>query len=367
MQFRALPFKCPSCGSYMVYQIGSYHLVCSSCKSTKAIDAQVYVRAKEPVFSEIEPNGILKTVDCPGCGADIEFKEFELSKNCPYCSNPLVTKPVNPKPPYSILPFAIDKESAREIFKKWLGSLWFAPGSLKKLLDFEHKFKPLYAPYFSFDAKTFTRYSGYRGDAYYVEVEKVVYINGREQVVRELERRINWTYVSGTTGRDFYDILVNANSKLPEILHSIRSYDLNRLMLFNPSFLSGFESFEYDRELKNCYSETKEYIKSVVYSDVLYSIGGDEQRVESISTSYSNEVFETTMLPVWISSFEHKGKRYDIAINGVTGEITGERPYSYIKIFAFIAAIFLILLVLMYYDDITSEVIDTHLKVGPMP
>ncbi len=364
MKFSVLPFKCPSCGSYMVSQIGSYHLVCNSCKSTKPIDAQVYVRAKEPVNESIEPNGIVKTVDCPGCGADIELKEFELSKNCPYCDNPLVTNPVNPKPPYSILPFAIDKEKARKIFKSWLGSLWFAPDSLKKLLDFEHKFQPVYAPYFSFDAKSYTVYSGQRGDAYYVEVERTVYVDGREQVVRELERRINWTYVSGDTKRDFYDILVDADSKLPEVVKGIRNYDLNRLMLFNPSFLSGFVSREYDKQMQSCYNEAKEYMGSVIYSDVLYSIGGDEQRVESINTSYSNERYEATMLPVWLSSFEYKGKQYDIAINGVTGEIAGERPYSYVKIIIAVLIVLAILSGIAYYLDVTDGSASSYLKVG---
>jgi len=338
----------------MVHKIGSFYLECSSCKSTKAIDAKVYVRDKKSIAQDIDKDEVSNTkklTDCPGCGADVEFKEQQISKICPYCDTPLVTEPLNAIKPYSILPFVVDKQSARETFKKWLGSLWFAPGKLKEQLDFEHKFRPVYIPYYSFDAKTWSSYSGERGDAYYVEVQREVYINGRYQIVSEMERRINWSYVSGNTARDFYDILVDAKSDLPEIVRNLRDFDINRLMLYNPSFLSGFDSFEYNRELEDCYNSAKSYMKSIIYNDVLYSIGGDEQRVHSINSNFSNEVYEVTMLPIWLSSFKYGNKEYDIVINAVTGEIRGERPYSYGKIFALIAFVVIVVLGLMYLDE----------------
>ena len=360
MKFSALPFKCPSCGSFMVHKINTFHLECTSCKTTKAIDATVYTRAKSSIYDAFNTpaNSESKVIDCPGCGADIDFKKQQISTLCPYCKTPLVTQPINSIKPYSILPFSIDSTSAKEIFKNWLGSLFFAPNSLKKLLDFEYKFKPLYLPYYSFDSKTFTNYSGERGDAYYIEVQREVYINGKVQVVTELERHINWSYVSGSTHRDFYDILINSKSDLPDIVKQVYNFDLNRLMLYNPAFLSGFESFEYNRELEICYKEAKEYMNSVIYSDVLYSIGGDEQRVHSIDSNFNKEVFEVTMLPIWMSSFNYKSKEYNIAINGVTGEIFGERPYSYTKIFITILIVVMIILGLFYLDNTynTSEV-----------
>ena len=352
MKFTALPFKCPSCGSFMVHKINSFNLVCTSCKTTKAIDATVYTRAKRSIYNaqNIPASSEIKVVDCPGCGADIEFKKQQISTSCPYCDTPLVTLPINNIKPYSILPFSVDTVTAKEIFKNWLGSLFFAPNNLKKLLDFEHKFKPVYLPYYSFDSKTFTNYSGERGDAYYVEVQREVYIDGKPQIVTELERHINWNYVSGSTNRDFYDILINSKSDLPDIVKQVSNFDLNRLMLYNPAFLSGFESYEYNRELESCYQEAKAYMDSVINNDVLYSIGGDEQRVHSIDTQYNKEMFEVTMLPIWISSFDYNSKQYNIAINGVNGEIIGERPYSYTKIIITILIVAMIILSLFYLD-----------------
>lgn len=366
MKVTALPFKCPSCGSFMVHKVNTFNLECTSCKTTKAIDATVYSRDKSSIYENqstiINDN---KVVDCPGCGADVEFLKQQISTSCPYCQSPLVTLPINSIKPYSILPFSIDSLMAKNIFKDWLGSLFFAPNSIKNLLDFEHKFKPIYIPFYSFDSRTFTNYSGERGDAYYIEVQREVYINGKYQVITELERHINWSYVSGTTSRDFYDILINSKSDLPDIVKQVYNFDLNRLMQYNPAFQSGFDAFEYNKELKGCYLDAKEYMNSVIHSDVLYSIGGDEQRVHSIDSNYKQEVFEVTMLPIWLSSFKHNSKEYSIAINGVSGEIFGQRPYSYSKIFITVFIVAAIVLALFYisnnYDtNLTNNYINTY-------
>jgi uncharacterized CHY-type Zn-finger protein len=337
----------------MVHSIGTYTLECINCKTTKAIDATLHKPNKKLVdsyrFSTTNP--IQKSVDCPGCGADVEFKEFEVSKCCPYCKSPLVTQTTNTLPPNAILPFVVNKDEAKDIFKKWIGSLWFAPNSLSKLLDFEHQFEAVYIPYFSFDAATYSNYSGARGDAYYVEVVREVYVNGRAQRVTQMERRVRWSDVRGSVARDFQDILIVAKSNLPDIIQKIYSYDLNMLVDYNPSFLSGYKSSEYNIEMQECYSSAKEYMKSIIYRDVLWDIGGDEQRVYSIDSNFDNEVFEVTMLPIWMSSFDYNGKKYSITINGVNGEIAGERPYSYVKIFALIFAIMVLIAGVFYLDQ----------------
>ncbi len=338
----------------MVHKIGTYHLKCLHCKSTKAIDVDTTPKQKYPLnvyFNQHLVNPTKKVVDCIGCGANIEFNTTQIAKKCPYCKTPLVIKPQNKIEPSKIIPFYIDIKRGREIFKEWLGSLWFAPSDLKKLIDYENRFTPTYLPYFSFDVKTTTYYTGQRGDIYYVQVTKRVYIDGKEQYITQMEPRIRWSFVANQISRDFRDILINAKGNLPSIVNGLNRYDLNRLVNFNPSFMSGYEGFEYDSELKECYNRAKEYMNNIIYQDILWDIGGDEQRVESIDTKYYDEEFDIFMLPVWISSFKYKGKKYTIAINGQTGEIVGNRPYSYIKIFMLIFTILLIIGALFYYSQ----------------
>ena len=40
------------------------------------------------------------------------------------------------------------------------------------------------------------------------------------------------------------------------------------------------------------------------------------------------------LLPVWLACYVYAGRTYNIQVNGRTGEVAGERPYSAAKIAA---------------------------------
>jgi len=48
--------------------------------------------------------------------------------------------------------------------------------------------------------------------------------------------------------------------------------------------------------------------------------------------------FKHALLPVWISAYRYGGETYRFLVNARTGEVQGERPYSWIKIALAIAA-----------------------------
>ena len=70
----------------------------------------------------------------------------------------------------------------------------------------------------------------------------------------------------------------------------------------------------------------------VIDQDVRRDIGGDEQRVTSIDTEYSAESFKHVLLPVWMAAYKYNAKTYRFVVNGQTGKVQGERPYSAWKI-----------------------------------
>jgi hypothetical protein len=68
-------------------------------------------------------------------------------------------------------------------------------------------------------------------------------------------------------------------------------------------------------------------------------IGGDEQQVDSIETHYGAITFKHVLLPTWLLAYRYRGKSYQVMINAATGEVQGERPYSWIKIAFFSLAV----------------------------
>ena len=68
--------------------------------------------------------------------------------------------------------------------------------------------------------------------------------------------------------------------------------------------------------------------------------------IHNISTHYSDITFKHLLLPVYAGAYRFNQKIYQIVVNGRTGEIQGDRPYSFWKIALFVAAILFLLLVI---------------------
>ena len=49
--------------------------------------------------------------------------------------------------------------------------------------------------------------------------------------------------------------------------------------------------------------------------------------------------FKHCLLPVWVANYRYQDKLFQILINGRTGRVSGERPYSFWKIAALVLAI----------------------------
>ncbi|HWW75316.1 MAG TPA: hypothetical protein VNZ44_07970, partial [Pyrinomonadaceae bacterium] len=90
----------------------------------------------------------------------------------------------------------------------------------------------------------------------------------------------------------------------------------------------------------------KQAAAHVIQADVHRDIGGDEQRVTRVSTRYSAVTFKHLLLPVYVGAYRFNDKVYQLVVNGRTGEVQGDRPYSFWKIFLFALAVVVVLLLI---------------------
>ena len=91
----------------------------------------------------------------------------------------------------------------------------------------------------------------------------------------------------------------------------------------------------------------KQIAEGVIQGDVRQAIGGDEQRIQNIATQYSGITFKHLLLPVYAGAYRFNQKIFQIVVNGRTGEIQGDRPYSFWKIAILVTSIVLIVLLLV--------------------
>lgn len=335
-------FPCQQCGAALHYSIGTDSLECQYCGYLNRI-ADKDVRIEELDFHsalqrlqtsrKVTPE--TNVISCPNCAAQFALDAHIHSGECPFCSTTVVTSTSQAKPikPKALLPFQIDAKQAKEAYIKWLSKLWFAPGELKKYAREEASLNGVYIPYWTYDSDTATAYDGQRGDVYFVTQMVTEVVNGRRVRRRRQVPKIRWTRVSGRTARHFDDVLVGATQTLPrKITDWLEPWDLQNLLPYTEEYLSGFSSEVYQVELDQGFNYAQSNMDKIIRKDVQHAIGGDQQRIGRLQTSHSDTTFKHVLLPLWTAAFEFRGKTYRFVVNGRTGKVRGERPYSVIKI-----------------------------------
>ncbi|MEW6470581.1 MAG: hypothetical protein AB1458_16845 [Bacteroidota bacterium] len=334
--------KCTDCGAVLKFAPGTTHLKCEYCGAQNNIVSE---SAAETVVEEIDFERFLSeanlgaeqkeqihTVKCNSCGASSTLKPNVTADNCPFCDTPLVLKNESTstivKPKY-LLPFAFDNKKALEAFRKWVAGLWFAPNDLKLYANNPDRLNGMYMPYWTYDSDTYSNYTGMRGvnrtESYTTTV------NGKTQT--RTRTVTDWYPCSGSVSNDFDDVLVLASKSLPEkYANALEPWDLSNLSDYNTKFLSGFRSEMYQVDLKEGFEKAKARMDVTIRKTVCQDIGGNHQRILTLNTRYDNITFKHILLPVWISAFRYNDKTYRFMINGRTGEVQGERPWSWIKI-----------------------------------
>jgi hypothetical protein len=290
-------------------------------------------------------------VACQTCGATVTFTPPLVAGECDFCGSPLVAQPRSADPvlaPEGVLPFSVTKEAAAGSVGKWIASRWFAPNALKKFAS-PDEIGGVYIPFWTYDAYTASRYEGERGEHYYT-TEHYTERDAQGNTVSKSRqvRHTRWHHASGTVERWFDDILIPATKSLPPPrLAALEPWDLGALTGYAPAYLSGYKAQRYQVSLAEGFELAKKVAEPAILNDVRRDIGGDEQRVSNVATQYSGVTFKHLLLPVYVGAYRFGDKVYQVVVNGRTGEVQGERPYSVWKILLLVLSILFALLILV--------------------
>jgi DNA-directed RNA polymerase subunit RPC12/RpoP len=333
-------FPCAQCGSDLRFVPGQTELNCPHCghvqhinnggdrdEATRELDFEAALSG-QAASAEIEET---RTLTCPSCGASTDFPEQSQAARCPFCDTPVVTdtgthRQIKPK---ALIPFGLDEGAAREAMTRWLGRLWFAPNGLREYARKGRAMNGIYVPFWTFDADTKSNYAGMRGDDYYET--RTVFRNGKHET--QQVRKTRWRPAAGRVARFFDDLLVLASKSLPKRhTDALEPWDLTALEPYQPDYLAGFHAEGYQIEVRDGYAEAREIMDRVIRDDVRHDIGGDHQQIISLNTTVSDVTFKHVLLPVWLAAYKYRGRTFRFVVNGQTGKVSGERPWSAWKI-----------------------------------
>lgn len=337
-------FPCKNCGASLHFAPGVGKLTCTTCGTFNDLpsfsDADVARAHEELDYRSAIANkqgnevGIeVQVVDCPQCGAQTRFDPNVVASVCAFCASPMVSAKAHAGrqiQPRAIVPFSIETRSAQDLFRKWIQSRWFAPNALKKTVDKVDGVRGVYVPCWTFDAETFSKYEGQRG------VHRTVYEQVRDNkgnVVTVARTVTDWYYVNGEVHVNFDDTLILASESIPEHLASVlQGWDVSKLSPFSDDFVAGFTVEAYQLALEPAFDKAQTIFRGGVESAIRRDIGGDDQRVSSFDMQFGNIAFKHILLPVWICSYKFANKSWRVVVNGQTGDVKGDRPWSPWKI-----------------------------------
>jgi len=356
-------YPCRQCGAQLEFNITRQKLVCPSCGFEAEIDTDGLPQPTERDFrsaigqlrafatTEAPPTTGEKEIVCQNCGGHTTFTGTLTAVRCPYCATPIQRDDIHDAPSRlavdGVLPFQVDEARGKEVLHRWINSRWFAPSEFKKYNQ-AGSFTSVYAAYFTYDSQTRSRYSGQRGDNYTVTVG-----SGDNQ---RTETRIRWRSVAGEVANAFDDITVLANDGFDaKRVKALEPWPTQQAKPFSPEYVAGHLCRTYDHDVEGCYPEARAEMDAAIEQTIRRDIGGDHQRISSVDTRHLTLTFKHLLLPIWLLTVIYEGKPFQVFINGITGEVQGDRPWSKVKIaLAVIAAVILITAIVIAFSAARS-------------
>ena len=145
---------------------------------------------------------------------------------------------------------------------------------------------------------------------------------------------MRWESASGALDHFFDDLLVpDSRGVHGSLLQGIEPFPTtNALVPYDPGYLTGWVVEQYQIDLKAAAQASFERMEETIRDMCSRQVPGDTQRNLRVTSTYSDQTFKHVLLPVWLLTYNYGSKSYQVAVNGVTGQIKGEYPLSWVKI-----------------------------------
>ena len=341
-QQEVVEFNCPQCGATTAFSATDGGLTCVHCGYYEAPISAVVGKSAARFEFTVETmeraaqgwGAERKEIECQNCGALTSIPPDSLTHTCPFCgSNKVLQRQAAQdilRPRY-LIPFKIEAQTCRNIAREWLGSSWMVPAKLRQLSDIA-SFSGLYLPFWTFSART---RADWKAEVGHPEVERY-YENG------EWKQRtvIRWRWESGNVDQTIEDLLVPGTARLSDrLLTDVKNFQLSDMAPYEPKYLAGLQALAYDIPLEKAWDSGRQQMRETTRGSCISQASTSNVRNFSMSLDFADETWRYVLLPVYLATYRYQDKSFQVMVNGQTGQITGQRPADWNKIWLVVAAI----------------------------
>ena len=312
-------YKCKNCDGNMIYRVEERKLYCTYCNS---LDTEKMV------------NGYDMYV-CDSCGGQLDVRQYESAGKCPYCSQYIIhsQRVEGELKPSKILPFKVGKEQAKTMIRLEYRKKMYVPDSFLKEVSLQ-KMEGIYVPFWMYNINAAV-------DFYGTATKECVAFNPEANAMAMSRYKVYRKF-----GAAFRRMPVDASLAMPdEIMDMLEPYDYQELEDFAPKYMSGFFGEIYSDNAKNFEPRAIEKVTQDTKLLLDKALNGFKY-VSPIENTMTTDIIGTeyVLLPVWKYLYFYRGKKFEYYINGQTGKVIGEAPFSMRKMIAYGATVFLMVL-----------------------
>jgi LSD1 subclass zinc finger protein len=334
---KPVKFKCPQCGATTRYNVEAGGVACGHCGYTAQIKSQIVGRQAEQFEFTLETLeqssqgwGVSrKELSCASCGANLTLPEGALSVTCAFCASNKVnihTAPSDVLRPRHLIPFKLKPAEVKDRAQQWLGKGWFHPSELAAASVID-RFNGIYLPFWTFDSKIV---SLWKAEVGYEHQERYYNSSTKSWQTRTV---IRWRWENGRVTLHINDLLITGSSNASRlILQRLYPFNLSELCAYEPGFLAGWQAQAYDISLPEAWEEGKAVMRERAKTACRDSIKSGHVRNFSMTADFEGELWRYILLPVYLAAYRFEEKVYQVMVNGQTGQVAGQKPVAWWKI-----------------------------------
>ncbi len=330
MEENLLKYQCPCCNAPLQFDAISQKVKCFACNNEfeksvleeyrialEDMDTQPEIDWTEVTMQDMVPMEEQKGYICQSCGAEIVADANTSATECLYCGNPVVLpKQVSGmfQPDY-IVPFKLDKETAKKRLMNFYKGKYLLPKEFKDSNRIEHM-QGMYVPFWLFDCNSSgtVNYMGTRSSSW--------------SDAKNIYTKTSYYSLLRSGSINFNRVPVDASSKMEdEYMDGVEPFDYREMKPFDTMYMAGYFADKFDVTV----DDTKERIQLRVENslkDQLRTtvVGYNGVTVKQANVSMHMKDVRYALMPVWVLNTKYNGENYKFIMNGQTGKVAGKLP-----------------------------------------
>lgn len=334
-------FKCTRCGGVISYSASERQLTCPHCGRLQALAAEEVGRTAAEFEFTLETmeraqygwGEVRRELACESCGAVVSVAPDALTSTCAFCGSHRVlarNAAGDVLRPTALVPFSVDQHQCQAQVAEWLGRGWMHPPELRSVRALR-EMGGVYLPYWTFDARVRADWKAQVG----TERTETYFEHGE----RRTRTVIDWHWRSGQVVLPINDHMVPGSARVsPVLLRRIAPFDLRGLAEYDPGYLAGWQAKVYDVPLESGWEVAKQEMREEAKRACYRDTGSHHVRSFQMTADFADERWRYVLVPIYLASYRFDERTFQVAVNGQTGKVAGQKPVAWLRVWLAIAA-----------------------------